>query len=667
MPFWLRHLSRSPPLPFATSPVRLLSRSPSLPFATSPVRHLSRSPPLPFPSSPVPLLPRSPPPPFPSSPVPLLPRSPSPPFLSTRSNLPAHGAASLRTEQAGGQLGTARCASPLPACPTVFLPAHSQPGRHLLAAHGKASPRCPREGISSVARLKGPLPWDSFSGASKVLSPGTAFQAPQRGANEDGQLGRRGGANEDGQLGTGALAHSAALQLVPALAGADVVQLVAGSRNSLALTQDGRVFLWGWNQRSTLGHPPAPAAPREAVPCQVESLKDEKIVQAAIGGWHCLAVNEKGTAFSWGGNEYGQCAAKVADKLHGNKLSARDILSPFPCVPQLRVKQVAAGGTHSVVLTREGEVWVWGQPWPPADAKQVWVPAKVPGLKGVRSIAVGAFHNLALKGDGRVVAWGSNEYGQLGTGDTQPRSLPVDLPQLTHAHVVDITAGGWHSMAVSRSGQVWAWGRGEHGRMGFGEDKTIKAVPTVVTLLAGETVVQASCGGTHSLVVTLDGRMFTFGRVDDGRLGPAGSVTTGDLVRVPLPGDPDATFHPDDHPNLHRRLGSISRSLSNSSEQPRSRWRAAFAVCGGRHNLALLCPEEDLSEVSCHLPWHKAQKEREGKKTQEGQVQGAGGAEAASKAGTSGSDAGDGSTQQGGSNGDGERAEGAATIDGNDT
>ncbi|CAI7855327.1 unnamed protein product, partial [Closterium sp. NIES-53] len=180
--------------------------------------------------------------------------------------------------------------------------------------------------------------------------------------------------------------------------------------------------------------PGRPARSRP-LPGQVESLKDEKIVQAAIGGWHCLAVNEKGTAFSWGGNEYGQCAAKVADKLHGNKLSARDILSPFPCVPQLRVKQVAAGGTHSVVLTREGEVWVWGQPWPPADAKQVWVPAKVPGLKGVQSIAVGAFHNLALKGDGRVVAWGSNEYGQLGTGDTQPRSLPVELPQLTQADV----------------------------------------------------------------------------------------------------------------------------------------------------------------------------------------------------------------------------------------
>lgn len=38
--------------------------------------------------------------------------------------------------------------------------------------------------------------------------------------------------------------------------------------------------------------------------------------------------------------------------------------------------------------------------------------------------------------------------------------------------------------------QVWAWGRGEHGRLGFGEDKTIKAVPHLVMLLEGETIVQ---------------------------------------------------------------------------------------------------------------------------------------------------------------------------------
>lgn len=45
----------------------------------------------------------------------------------------------------------------------------------------------------------------------------------------------------------------------------------------------------------------------------------------------------------------------------------------------------------------------------------------------MRLIAVGAFHNLALKEDGTLWAWGNNEYGQLGTGDTQPRSHPVPV------------------------------------------------------------------------------------------------------------------------------------------------------------------------------------------------------------------------------------------------
>jgi alpha-tubulin suppressor-like RCC1 family protein len=45
----------------------------------------------------------------------------------------------------------------------------------------------------------------------------------------------------------------------------------------------------------------------ERKPRRVSGLKGVKIEQAAIGGWHCLAVSAEGQAFSWGGNEYGQC------------------------------------------------------------------------------------------------------------------------------------------------------------------------------------------------------------------------------------------------------------------------------------------------------------------------------------------------------------------------
>lgn len=60
------------------------------------------------------------------------------------------------------------------------------------------------------------------------------------------------------------------------------------------------------------------------------------------------------------------------------------------------------------------------------------------GLDSVRVIAVGAFHNLALIEDGTVMAWGNNEYGQLGTGDTQPRSQPVAVQGLSGLNLVSI-------------------------------------------------------------------------------------------------------------------------------------------------------------------------------------------------------------------------------------
>jgi alpha-tubulin suppressor-like RCC1 family protein len=57
---------------------------------------------------------------------------------------------------------------------------------------------------------------------------------------------------------------------------------------------------------------------------------------------------------------------------------------------------------------------------------------------------------------------------------------------------------------------VYGWGRGEHGRLGLGDnDKSSKMVPQKVNLLAEEDIIQVSCGGTHSVALTRDGRIFS--------------------------------------------------------------------------------------------------------------------------------------------------------------
>lgn len=73
--------------------------------------------------------------------------------------------------------------------------------------------------------------------------------------------------------------------------------------------------------------------------------------------------------------------------------------------------------------------------------KQISVPVRVQGLESVKIITVGAFHNLALQDDGALWAWGNNEYGQLGTGDTQPRSQPIQVQGLSDLTLVGIYIG----------------------------------------------------------------------------------------------------------------------------------------------------------------------------------------------------------------------------------
>jgi alpha-tubulin suppressor-like RCC1 family protein len=69
-------------------------------------------------------------------------------------------------------------------------------------------------------------------------------------------------------------------------------------------------------------------------------------------------------------------------------------------------------------------------------SKKISTPVRVQGLEHVSMIAVGAFHNLALSEDGILWAWGNNEYGQLGIGDTQPRSQPIRVEGLSDLSLV---------------------------------------------------------------------------------------------------------------------------------------------------------------------------------------------------------------------------------------
>jgi alpha-tubulin suppressor-like RCC1 family protein len=62
------------------------------------------------------------------------------------------------------------------------------------------------------------------------------------------------------------------------------------------------------------------------------------------------------------------------------------------------------------------------------DKKIRLTPAKLPGLTGVKAIAAGGAHSLALTESGEMYAWGSNDDGQLGLAEGKKRLTPTKVP-----------------------------------------------------------------------------------------------------------------------------------------------------------------------------------------------------------------------------------------------
>ncbi|CAD7696720.1 unnamed protein product [Ostreobium quekettii] len=371
------------------------------------------------------------------------------------------------------------------------------------------------------------------------------------------------GANEDGQLGLDGVDSAVAPRVIESLLGArlrgrDGVRcpLVGGSRVSLAICADGKIWSWGWNERGTIGNGQRGG---DRKPREIAALKGVRIVQAAVGGWHCLAVTENNRVYAWGGNEYFQCGVNEEEK---------NIVKPTICVPHLQVKQVACGGMHSLALTTSGEVWTWGEPWGEFKLQKEKHPRPVVGATDILQIACGAFHNLALDRDGHVLTWGTNDYGQLGNGSTSYQTTPKRVVDLDDVQVSDVGAGGWHSIALTKEGDLYIWGRGEYGRLGLGDASgASRRRPQKVKGLEGHRIVQAAAGGSHTACLTDQGRMFIWGRGSFGRLGTGSLKDTYRPCEVSLPGG-------------------------------HWRWKVIAICCGGRHCLCLVLPVNEDRDSS---------------------------------------------------------------------
>jgi alpha-tubulin suppressor-like RCC1 family protein len=145
------------------------------------------------------------------------------------------------------------------------------------------------------------------------------------------------------------------------------------------------------------------------------------------------------------------------------------------------------------------------------------------------AFAAGGKHFLVLTTDRSVFAFGSNDWGQLGQGDTENRDSLVRVGLPENKKACSITCGRDFSMVVMEDGSLYGFGQNRVGQLGIGETGTEATRPVKVPLEEVESVV---CGRDQVFAKTREGKIFVWGDNEDGQLGLGNTENT--EVSLPL-------------------------------------------------------------------------------------------------------------------------------------
>lgn len=234
----------------------------------------------------------------------------------------------------------------------------------------------------------------------------------------------------------------------------------------------------------------------------------------SAGGVHSLIVRSDGTLWGCGANDPNYYAVGITQT--GN------ITTPARIGSLTRIASVSAGNLHSLAVTEEGAVYSWGfntfgSTGVGTAENPIIQPTRIPQLESTTAAAAGYLHSIILSTSGNPYDCGSNSDGQLGRGVQQnyPNFGKVSL----FSDICAVAAGSNHTLMIDRLRTLYTCGYNSSGQLGLGD--FLSRVSFSAVTLPGDTsgAVFVSGGNGHSLVLTADGVLYSFGGNSMGQLG----------------------------------------------------------------------------------------------------------------------------------------------------
>ena len=287
------------------------------------------------------------------------------------------------------------------------------------------------------------------------------------------------GSNGDGNLGLNDKTTRSSPTQIP---GTTWNTVSAAYEMHSATKTDGTLWTWGNNTDGSLGHNKG-GAPHQGG----QSYSSPKQVPGTTwaGGVidkAALFAKTDGTLWSWGYNQQGGLGQN-----NTTRYSSPVQIPGTSWQGDPGKLAVSNGGNAMLAIKTDGTLWAWGG----GGAGQLGQnsqteyssPIQIGSENTWRYLMSSGFSNfMATKTDGTLWAWGGqNDYGQLGQGDTNKRSSPVQIPG-TNWYVPH--GGANYNLCTKTDGTLWATGSPQYAAIGLNQGYT-NANPSKTTVQCG--------------------------------------------------------------------------------------------------------------------------------------------------------------------------------------
>ncbi|GAB1868571.1 RCC1 and BTB domain-containing protein 1-like isoform X2 [Camponotus japonicus] len=279
---------------------------------------------------------------------------------------------------------------------------------------------------------------------------------------------------------------------------------------ALIVTKDKMVYGLGNNYSNQLG---IGNISNTLQPKKIDVLCGKNIKTFCCNNWMAsiFALTEEGEIYSWGLNgAYG---------LGIQRLPELGIVYTPTRITSLNkecIVDIACSNDHSLALTKNGKMYTWGdnkysKVFCNEHVNIVNLPWQVQCKEKFAHVACGLYFNMAITNNGKIYSWGINDYGQLGIGHCQEKKNPCIITSLEDITIVKVVCGSAHTLALTTNGLIYSWGKNNAEQLGHDSKTEKEVIPTMLKIPKMGKVLNVAARHDGSLAIDENGCVYIWG------------------------------------------------------------------------------------------------------------------------------------------------------------